>query len=175
MRRSTSESAGPACGEGLAPGEPGTLGRRPQGGGLEDGADGRDLQRRERAAVAAGVGEDRGQVGDGDAAPVLHHLRALADLHRHRSVELDLELVGAGPAPERRHRQRVHGVDRGVHHAAQVVRQLAGGHRVGGEHVLAVGSLEQQVRRHEVHAGVAAGGVLHDQQRGDRLLPVRRP
>ena len=45
-------------------------------------------------------------------------------------------------------------------------------HGVGREHVLAVGALQQHVRRHQVDAGVAPGGVLDHEQRGDgRLSP----
>ena len=55
-----------------------------------------------------------------------------------------------------------------MHDAVEVAGQLPGGHGVGGEHVLTVGALEEQVRRHEVDTGVAARRILDDQQGGDR-------
>ena len=169
----------PECGAGLGrradARETGALRLRPQGGGLERGLDQRGLKVRQVAARSTGVGEDRRQVGSRHRATVLDHQRVVVDVRRHRPVQLDLELVRPGPAGEVGDRQGVDGVDRCVHDAAEVLGQRACGHGVGREDVLTVGSLEEHVRRHEVHAGVAAGRVLdHEQRRHRRLLAGRR-
>ena len=175
MRWRISCSAGPAWGEGLTPAS-----RARSAAGRSAAASSADLTSavcsvRQVAPVVPFVGEDRRQVGGGHRAAVLDHQRVAADVGRHRPVQLDLELVRTCPTAEVGDGQRVDGVDRRVHDAAEVLGQRAFGHGVGREDVLAVGSLEQHVGRHEVHAGVAAGGVLdHEQRRHGRLLARRR-
>ena len=156
-------------------GEGRTLASRAQRRRLKSGLDQRDLQGGHVAPVRPGVGEDRRQVGHGDGVTVLDHLRVAVHVGRHRTLERDLQLRGAGPSRQVGDRDRVDGVDRRVDHAAEVRGERAAGHRVGREDVLAVRPLEQQVGRDHVHAGIAARRVLHDEQRGDRgLLAGRR-
>ena len=155
-------------------GQCGTLAGRPQGGRLERGLHQGDLQGRAVEAIGPGGGEDRRQVGGGDGVSVRDHLRVAVHVGRHGPVESDLEFVGAGPLAEIGDGDRVHGVDRCVHHAPQIRRQATDRHGVGREHVLAVRPLEQQIRRHHVHAGIASGRVLDDQESSDRLVPAGR-